>query len=280
MSTQKPALHVVATPIGNLGDITARARDILASVDIVLCEDTRHSGRLLAELGIKAELRSLHDHNERQRIEQVLGDLDGGKSLALISDAGTPLISDPGFALVRALRDAGHDVVPVPGPSAVISALSAAGLPTDRFSFEGFLPGKSGQRRKVLAALASDPRTLVFYESPRRIHACLDDLATEFGPDRRVVIARELTKLHEEFIVGSVADLQASLAGRELKGECVLMLAGNDSESSGIGLDADTLLKALLEELPASKAAKLAARLTGESRQELYARASTLAGKS
>ena len=273
-------LYVVATPIGNLGDITARARDILASVDVVLCEDTRHSGRLLAELGIKAELRSLHDHNERQRIDQVIGELEAGKVLALISDAGTPLISDPGFVLVRALREAGHRVIPVPGASAVIAALSAAGLPTDRFSFEGFLPSKSGQRRKTFAALAGDARTLVFYESPRRLQDCLDDLAVEFGPHRQVVIARELTKLHEEFISGSVAELQGGLAGRELKGECVLMVAGNDGGDSGIGLDADTLLKALLEELPASKAAKLVARLTGASRQDVYARANELASKS
>lgn len=278
VSTKQACLYVIATPIGNLRDISQRAIETLSGVDAILCEDTRHSGKLLAELGIRKPMISLHDHNERARIEQVLARLQAGESLALISDAGTPLISDPGFPLVRALRQAGVPVLPIPGANAVITALSAAGLPTDRFSFEGFLPAKSGARRELLESLANDPRTLVFYESPRRLAAMLADVASVIDADREVVVARELTKLHEEFIQGMAGELAVSLADREIKGECVVMIAGARKQSKSLAMDAEKVLRVLLKELPASKAAKVAAQLTGESRKELYALASRLSG--
>lgn len=279
VSTKQARLYVIATPIGNLGDISRRAADILASVDALLCEDTRHSGKLLAELGIRKPTISLHEHNERDRIEQVLARLQAGESLALISDAGTPLISDPGFPLVRAVRAAGFAVTPVPGASALIAALSAAGLPTDRFSFEGFLPPKSAARCNRLGTLANDVRTLVFYESPRRLAAMLADVAAVMGMEREVVVARELTKLHEEFIAGPAGELAASLASRDLKGECVVMVAGAPASPAAVTQEAEKVLRLLLKELPASKAAKIAAQLTGESRKELYALANDLSGK-
>lgn len=276
VSTKQACLYVIATPIGNLGDISKRAIDTLAGVDAILCEDTRHSGRLLAELGLQRPMISLHDHNEHSRITQVLDRLRAGETLALISDAGTPLISDPGFPLVRALRQEGFAVIPIPGANAVITALSAAGLPTDRFSFEGFLPAKSGARREALDNLANDLRTLVFYESPRRLAAMLADVAGALDADREVVVARELTKLHEEFIQGTAGELAASLADREIKGECVVMIAGARAQDATVAMDSGKVLRILLKELPAAKAAKLAAQLTGEARKDLYALASKL----
>lgn len=274
MSNRPGELFIVATPIGNLADLSPRAQSTLAAVDAVLCEDTRHSGRLLQQFSIKTRLIALHDHNESSRIAVVLEKLQAGQSLALISDAGTPLISDPGFPLVRAVRAAGIRVTPIPGPSAIIAALSAAGLPTDRFVFEGFLPSKPSQRRVALQALNRESRTLVFYESPRRIAETLADIATILGQDRAIVIARELTKLHEEFIAGSAAELAAQLADDTVKGECVIVVAG--STQAAVSFDADTLLIALLKELPASKAAKVAAQLIDMPRAELYQRAMEL----
>lgn len=277
VSTKPGTLYVVATPIGNLEDISHRAERVLREADRICCEDTRHSGRLLEYLGIRADLVSLHDHNERDRVKQLLGWLDAGEQVALISDAGTPLISDPGYIVVNAARQAGHAVIPVPGPSAVITALSAAGLPTDRFRFEGFPPAKAVARREQLQALERESATLVFYESPHRVAAFLADVAAILGAGRRVVVGRELTKRFEEFIEGSASELAESLQDG-VRGECVVMISGAMEAAAG-DVDSDSLLKLLLQELPASKAAKLAAKITGQPRAELYERASQL-GKS
>lgn len=273
MSTKPGTLYVVATPIGNLDDMSRRAEQCLRDADRICCEDTRHSGRLLEHFGIKARLVSLHDHNERDRVAQLLAWLDAGERIALISDAGTPLISDPGYIVVNEVRKAGHAVVPIPGPSAVITALSAAGLPTDRFRFEGFLSAKTTARREQLQALSRESGTLVFYESPHRVADMVADIAEILGNDRRVVVARELTKRFEEFMDGPAAELLPRLQ-EGVRGECVVMVAGASQVAEDI--DADKLLKALLQELPASKAAKLAARITGQPRNALYARANEL----
>ena len=274
-------LYVVATPIGNREDLTRRAERILAEVDCIFCEDTRHSGKLLAELGISTPRISLHEHNERARIDAVLERLRHGESCALISDAGTPLINDPGFVLVRALRDAGFRVVPIPGASAVTAALCAAGLPTDRFSYEGFLPAKGTARRERLQAVANDPRTLVFYETPHRLHDMLADAADVFGAKRTASVAREMTKLHEEFRAGSLTELVAwtETEPNATRGEIVVVIAGASSAGAARTFSSDEVLRALLDELPASKAAKVAAKLTGERRQLLYQRALELSGE-
>ena len=194
---QPSTLYIVATPIGNLGDISQRAREILEQVDIIACEDTRHTQRLLSAFSIKNKTMSMHDHNERQRQEQIAALLTEGKSIALVSDAGTPLISDPGFHLVRHCRQQGLNVSPIPGACAAIAALSVAGLPTDRFTFEGFLPSKSGARQSTLTELANETRTLVFYDAPRRAIDTVEDIVKTLGGDRYVVMARELTKTFE-----------------------------------------------------------------------------------
>lgn len=218
-----PGLYLVATPIGNLGDITLRALTVLVRADIVYCEDTRHSAKLLNYFAIKAVTRPLHDHNEAAEAERVLKDLASGKCIALVSDAGTPLISDPGFKLVRACRDAGHDVFPIPGASSLLASLSASGLPTDAFSFAGFLPPKTAARRTRLAELKVQPGTLVFFEAPQRVAASLADMADVLGP-RLAVVARELTKLHEAFDRGALPDLAQSYAERDVKGEVVILV--------------------------------------------------------
>jgi 16S rRNA (cytidine1402-2'-O)-methyltransferase len=275
-------LYVVATPIGNLADISARAREVLAAVDVVAAEDTRHSGTLLAHLGVKTPLISLHDHNEAERAPILVARLRAGESVALISDAGTPLISDPGFDLVRAARAAGIGVTPIPGASALVAALSVSGLPTDRFVFEGFLPPKQSARRETLAALAAEPRTLVFYESVHRIQESLEDMAAAFGAGRRAVLARELTKLHEgvrDATLQELVDWAASdpAAG---KGEVVLMVAGAAAtEGAALDAEAERVLKLLLAELPVKQAAALAAGITGLNKNPLYQRALELAGK-
>lgn len=272
-------LYVVATPIGNLDDLSPRARATLAAVALVAAEDTRHSGTLLAHFGIRTPLISLHDHNEAERAAELIPRLQAGESIALISDAGTPLISDPGFDLVRAARTAGIRVVPVPGPSALIAALSVSGLPTDRFVFEGFLPAKPAARRERLAALAGELRTLVFYESVHRLQESLEDMVAAFGADRCAVLARELTKLHESVREASLADL-TRWAGEDAaagKGEVVLMVAGAAEVAST--LPAEPVLKVLLRELPVKQAASLAAEITGAKKNELYDLALILAGK-
>ncbi|MDY6797691.1 MAG: 16S rRNA (cytidine(1402)-2'-O)-methyltransferase [Pseudomonadota bacterium] len=272
-------LFVVATPIGNLDDLSVRARSVLGAVDRILAEDTRHSGRLLQHLGISKPMISLHDHNERDRLERVLDLLGQGERLALISDAGTPLISDPGYVLVRELRARGMAVVPVPGACALIAALSAAGLPTDRFVFEGFLPPKSGARRRALAQCRQQTATMVFYESPRRIAGCVADMAETFGGAREIVLARELTKTFETFYSGTIEQVAGQLAEdpNAAKGEYVVMVRGAEgSGPAGGDVNVDALLTALLTELPVKKAARILADATGLPRNDLYKRALSL----
>jgi 16S rRNA (cytidine1402-2'-O)-methyltransferase len=270
-------LYVVATPIGNLGDISARAREILAGVSAVAAEDTRHSGRLLRELGLERPLVSLHEHNERARVVELVGRLRGGESIALISDAGTPLVSDPGYLLVAASVEAGVTVTPVPGPSAAIAALSASGLPCDRFCFEGFLPARAAARRRRLAELAAEPRTLILYEAPHRLAECLADLAAACGPARRACVARELTKRFESFYRGSLGEL----AGRAkddpdlARGESVILVEGAPPAEPGAA-ELDGMLAVLLRHLPPSAAAAAAASIAGVRRADAYARALAL----
>lgn len=276
MSSSPGILWVVATPIGNLADMSRRGCEVLAAAGLVAAEDTRHSGRLLDHLGIATPLMSLHEHNEQARCQTVLDRLTGGDSVALISDAGTPLISDPGFVLVRAVRAAGFTVQAVPGPCAAVAALSIAGLPTDRFVFEGFLPAKASARRQRLSDLVDESRTIVCYESSHRIAATATDLAAVLGDQRAVVAARELTKMHEQCVqlpAGELSDWLAADDNRR-RGEFVLMIAGAavvDRPTSEISLDA--LLAELLPVAGTKKAATIAARLTGTARNQAYARA-------
>ncbi|WP_028916455.1 16S rRNA (cytidine(1402)-2'-O)-methyltransferase [Pseudoxanthomonas sp. J35] len=265
-------LHVVATPIGNLGDLSPRAQQVLREVAAICAEDTRRSAQLLGHFGIGTPLLALHEHNEQQVAERLVARLLAGESLALISDAGTPLVSDPGYRLVRAARQAGVRVSPVPGPSALIAALSVAGLPSDRFAFEGFLPAKASARRERLAALAGEPRTLVFYESAHRIDESLADLRAAFGDGRPAVLARELTKLFETVLDGDLAGLHERVLADadQRKGEFVLVV-------QGVGEDADAKLAEgrrvhaiLAKQLPPSAAARLAAEITGAPRKALY----------
>jgi len=281
VSIIRPALYVVATPIGNLGDMSQRARDVLAGVDRVAAEDTRHSGRLLAHFGIATPLISLHEHNEARRTETLLARLEAGEAVALISDAGTPLISDPGFVLVRAARAAGYPVLAVPGPSALVAALSIAGLPTDRFAFEGFLPAKAAARAARLQALREEPRTLVFYESPRRVGATLAALAAAFGEAREMVLARELTKQHETVLDGDIRAVRAAWEADPgaQRGEVVLVVGGAPAAAE-TELDAESrrVLDLLRGELPLKQAAALAARITGAKKNALYQYGLTASG--
>lgn len=274
-------LFIVATPIGNLDDMSPRATRVLAGVDVVAAEDTRHSGRLLNHLGIQKRLIALHDHNEKDRAASLLAELEAGRDVALISDAGTPLISDPGYVLVREARAAGFVVSPIPGPCALVTALSAAGLPTDRFLFVGFLPAKRSGRRASLESLSSEVATLVFYESPHRILESVRDIAEVLGPDRETVLGREITKTFETFYSGAVHEVLAELEQdpHGTRGEFVVMIRGAEprvGNSDAATLDVDRVLKVLLGELPVKKAAKMAAELTGLSKNELYQRALAL----
>jgi len=268
-------LYVVATPIGNRDDITLRAMEVLRGVDRIVAEDTRHSRRLLDHLGIQRPMMSLHEHNEGEAAQRVIGLLQAGESLALISDAGTPLISDPGFRLIRACREQDIEVIPVPGPSALIAALSVAGLPTDRFRFEGFLARRRAARVAQLQGLVHEPATLVFYESSHRIGEMLRDLVAVFGDARRGVLARELTKIHETVRAAPLGELLEWVEADEnqRKGEFVVLLAGAEAGTSGSPVDVDRLLRILLDELPLRQAAALAARISGENRNALYRRA-------
>ena len=263
----------MATPIGHLDDLSPRARATLRDADVIAAEDTRHSAPLLARAGSKGRVVALHEHNEDEQVERLLEWLREGREVALISDAGTPLISDPGFRLVRAARAAGFVVSPVPGPCAAIAALSAAGLPSDRFAFEGFLPAKAPARRERMRTLASEPRTLVFYESSHRILDALADAAQAFGATREAVLARELTKLFETFIVGSLGHLRERVAAdpNQQRGEFVLLVAGAEGDAADATLAEGRRVFALLrEELPPARAAKLAAAITGAPRKLLY----------
>jgi 16S rRNA (cytidine1402-2'-O)-methyltransferase len=273
-------LEVVATPIGNLGDLTPRAREVLLSADLIAAEDTRRTSTLLSAIGISGKLISLHEHNETSRIESLVAELLAGKVVALVSDAGTPLLSDPGYALVRAAAAAGIEVRAIPGASALTAALSIAGLPTDRFVFEGFLPARAGERRAVLARLAAEQRTVVLFEAPHRIAAALADLSQLFGPERRAVVARELTKLHEAVYRGSLAELAAAALSdpNMARGEITLLIEGV-GESAEAGTDRALLvraLKLLLPEMPPGRAAALAAQIAGVKRSEAYALAQQL----
>ena len=266
-------LYIVATPIGNLGDLSPRALEVLSRVDRVAAEDTRHSGRLLAHFNIKAPMISVHDHNERQRADLIIEHLRNGESVALVSDAGTPLISDPGFVLVRAVREAGFRVSPVPGCCAFVAALCVSGLPSDRFLFEGFLPAKSGARRQRLEALASETPTLIFYESTHRIVASLGDVAELFGGDRYAVIARELTKTFETVQGGTLAELLVWIEQDPMqqKGEFVVLVQGAPAPVlDQIDAEALRILHLLAQELPPKKAAGLAASITGLKKNQLY----------
>ena len=270
-------LAVISTPIGNLGDLSPRARDELAAADMVAAEDTRRTGQLLTTLGLSRPLVSLHEHNERERIDELLEKLRAGARIALVSDAGTPLLSDPGFELVRRVAQEGMSVVAVPGPSAITAALSIAGLPTERFSFEGFLPARLGERRTRVAELAAEARTLVFFEAPHRIAESLEDMAAGFGTTRRAAVARELTKVFETVYRGTLAELalQARSDANFTRGEITVVVEGapHIAEVEAPRVQLDATLTVLLTELAPSKAAALAARLTGAKRNDAYARA-------
>lgn len=273
MSSTAATLYLVATPIGNLGDITLRALEVLRNVDRVAAEDTRRTRQLLAHFSIEKPLLSLHEHNERERIPQVLNELAAGQSLALVSDAGTPLISDPGFPLVRAVRAAGYPVVPIPGASSVLAALCASGLATDRFVFEGFLPAKPGTRRERIKALQDETRTLILFESSHRIEATLHDLAAGLGAQRLAVIARELTKLYEQIHAAPLGELVTWLQQRpeHQRGEFVLVLEGAPPVTeSALNPELERLLKLLLSELPTRQAVDLCARYSGYKKNALY----------
>ena len=265
-------LWVVATPIGNLEDFSPRAQDVLRRVSLIAAEDTRHSAPLLARFGIGTRLVALHEHNERDEADRLVARMAAGEEIGLISDAGTPLVSDPGFRLVRAARAAGIPVSPVPGACAAIAALSVAGLPSDRFVFEGFLPAKAAARRERLAELAGESRTVVLYESSHRVRECLDDMAAVLGAERPVVLARELTKLFETVLDGSIAELIARVAAdpNQERGEFVLLIGGRPEQEDARLAEGRRVFALLREELPPARAAKLAAAITGAPRKELY----------
>lgn len=267
------ALYVVATPIGNLGDMVPRAIETLQTVSVIAAEDTRHSARLLAHFGIDTPCMAYHDHSGEDRTQLLLGRLQAGESVALISDAGTPLVSDPGYRLVRQARLAGVRVVPVPGACALVAALSAAGLPSDRFAFEGFLPAKQAARCTQLQSVAADPRTLIFYEAPHRILETLQDMAQVFGAEREVVMARELTKTFETIKGDKVGDLAAWVEGdsNQQRGEIVLLVHGaSKPENEAMTPEQMHIMNVLLDELPVKQAAAIGARVTGLKKNFLY----------
>lgn len=265
-------LFIVATPIGNLADLSPRALDTLRGVAAICAEDTRHTRQMLSHFGIERPLLALHEHNEDTIAQRIVERVCAGESLALVSDAGTPLVSDPGYRVVRAARAAGLRVSPIPGACAAIAALSVAGLPSDRFVFEGFLPAKSSARRERLTRLASETRTLVFYESSHRIAESLADMRLAFGDDRSAVIARELTKLFETVLDGTLADLHARVQAddNQRKGEFVVMVHGAADDADAQLIEGRRLYAKLSEHLPPSTAAKLAAEISGAPRKALY----------
>jgi 16S rRNA (cytidine1402-2'-O)-methyltransferase len=282
VSNQPATLYIVATPLGNLEDFSARAARVLREAALIAAEDTRTSHTLLRHYGIDAPVVSLHEHNERERVAELIGLLQGGQSIALVSDAGTPLLSDPGYLLVRAAHAHGIRVVPIPGPCAAIAALSAAGLPSDRFLFEGFPPPKHAARLSYFERLRDEPRTLIFYESPHRILDCVTDLATAFGPEREAVVARELTKQYETIRGGQLGELLTWIRAdvNQQRGEFVLLVHGAAPQPGGaISAETQQWLRLLLEELPVSRAAAVVARISGVPKAELYDLALKLKGE-
>ena len=271
-SVQPGCLWVVATPIGHRDDLSTRAIETLRAVAVIAAEDTRHSRPLLVHHNVDTPLIALHEHNERDAVDAIVRRLQGGDSVALISDAGTPLISDPGFRLVRAARAAGIRCIPVPGACAAIAALSVAGLPSDRFVFEGFLPPKIAARRSRLQELAGDARTLIFYESSHRVAESLADMRDVFGAEREAVVARELTKMFETVLGEPLAELAARVAADpdQQRGECVILVAGRGEETDAKLAEGQRIFAILREELPPAKAAKMAAAITGAPRKLLY----------
>ena len=283
MSIEKGVLYVVATPIGNLEDFSPRAINTLKEVDLIAAEDTRHSKPLLRHFGIKTPLIAMHEHNEREAMHAILERLQDNHSIALISDAGTPLISDPGFPLVRECHQLGIRVCPIPGASAAICAISAAGLPSDRFLFEGFLPRTQAARRERLQSLKHEHCTLVFYESNHRVRESLQDMASIVGADRPALLARELTKLHETLISAPLDDLlqQVEADPMQRKGEIVLLVAGAEKKADAEqAAETTRILEILLKELPVKQAAALAAQITGEKKNQLYQEALALRSSS
>ena len=271
-------LYVVATPIGNLADLSPRAIEVLTQVDLVLAEDTRHTAQLLRHFGLSRPMLSLHEHNERQKMESVVQQLQENQSIALVSDAGTPLVSDPGFPLLRRVRELNLPVVAVPGPCAAIAALSVAGLPTDRFIFEGFLPSRRGARQARLQTLAAEQRTLVFYESGKRLAPMLEDLCLIFGPQREAAVARELTKLYESLYRAGLGELklQSDSDPDMSRGELVVLVQGCSEREEEHDQELDRVLSVLLPVLPLSQAVKLACALTDLGRNQVYKRATSL----
>ncbi len=270
------ALYVVSTPIGNLGDMTIRALETLAAVELIACEDTRNTARLLQRYAIQTPMTPCHDHNEEKAAQRVLKLLQDDKPVALVCDAGTPLVSDPGYRLVNLVRQASFKVIPVPGASALLAALVASGLPSDRHTFAGFLPHKAGARRSVLGEFTNHTATTVFYESPNRLMASLADMQSIYGANRKAAICRELTKLHEETVTGTLAELCGLFGERTIKGEIVILLAPADEQESG---DPRLLMQELLGEMSVSRAAARAAELTGQPRRELYQLALQISGE-
>ena len=266
-------LYVVATPIGNLADISERAHQVFEAVDIIAAEDTRHTKRLLNHLGINKQLIAVHDHNESQAAAVLIDRLGQGQNVALVSDAGTPLIADPGYHVLKEVVQAGFNVVPVPGACAVITALCASALPTDRFIFDGFLPPKTGARQQYFQSIQGEERTVVVYESPHRIVASLQDLQTVLGDEKEIVVARELTKTFETFLRGSISDVlsQVEADSNQQKGEFVLMIRGApQAKKQDVSPEAIELLKVLADELPLKQAAALTAKATGFKKNKLY----------
>lgn len=265
-------LYVVATPIGNLKDVSPRAVEVLKGADVVAAEDTRHSQKLLQHLGVDTPMVAYHDHSDAQATERLVARVEAGEVVALVSDAGTPLISDPGYRLVRAVQDSGNKVIPIPGACAVIAALSVCGLPTDRFRFEGFVPAKAGARKRAFENVARESATLVFYEAPHRVAASLEEMARVFGEDREAVLAREISKAFETVRRGALGELATFVAAdaNQQRGEIVLLVAG--ARRDAIELDDDTaaLLTLLARELPAKRAAALIAEHTGLRKKDLY----------
>ena len=277
----KGVLYIVATPLGNLGDMTPRAVETLAQVQVIAAEDTRHSLPLLRHFGIVTPCIALHDHNERERSAELIIRLQAGENIALISDAGTPLISDPGYHLVRAAREQGVRVVPIPGPSALIAALSVSGLPTDRFIFEGFLPAKSAARQQRLEALRIEARTMIFFESGHRITESLNDMAHVLGLDRLGVVARELTKIFETIQSDTLGGLCLWVQAdpHQQKGEFVVLVQGAvHAEGAETDAEAERIVRILLEELPVKQASALAAKITGQKKNFLYSMALKMVG--